>query len=100
MVLSETDRDRTVTINKGSVLTVRLKENPTTGYRWFVSMIEGIEIISDHNDAGGPIGASSVRVFKFRLNKTGSYNLKMKHWREWEGEASVIDRFNIKIIVQ
>ena len=100
MVLSERDNGRTFTINKGSMLTVRLEENPTTGYHWSVSRIEGIELMSDHNDAGGGIGAKSVRVFKFQVKQVGSYNIKMKNWREWEGEPSVIDRFDIKIIVQ
>ena len=99
MVLSELDRGRTVTMNKGSILTVRLKENPTTGYRWSVSIIEGLELISDHNDTGGAVGANNVRVFKFRSNQSGTYNMKLKNWREWEGEASVIDRFYVKIVV-
>jgi inhibitor of cysteine peptidase len=33
MILSEQDCGRTFEVSMGDVITVRLKENPTTGYR-------------------------------------------------------------------
>jgi inhibitor of cysteine peptidase len=100
MVLNEHDRGRTVTLNAGSILTVRLQENPTTGYRWSASMSKGIELIGDRYETGGAIGAASVRVFEFRAMKKGSYQINMKNWREFDGASSEIDRFDAKIIVK
>lgn len=102
MILDELDNGRTVSLSAGSTFYVRLKENPTTGYRWSHDTIEGIEWVSDHyklSDADAGIGAESIRIFEFRATKCGSYHLKMKHWREWEGESSSIDRFQVKINV-
>jgi inhibitor of cysteine peptidase len=100
MTLNEQDSGRTVDIELGKVVTVRLKENPTTGYRWTVETDSGLEQIGDHFKAGGAIGAAGVREFQFRPMKVGSYELRMKNWREWEGEGSVIDRFNVQFMVK
>jgi inhibitor of cysteine peptidase len=100
MTLSEQDSGRRVDISLGSSLLVRLKENPTTGYRWIVETASGLEQVGDHFEGGGAIGAAGVRLFQFRADHTGSYKLQMKNWREWEGEASVISRFIVEGIVK
>lgn len=100
MILNEQDSGRTIDIKVGNVFTVRLKENPTTGYRWTVETASGLEQIGDHFEAGVAIGAAGVRVFQFRSTRVGSYELLMKNWREWENESSVLARFVVKIIVK
>src|SRR5262245_21975440 len=58
MVLSEQDFGRTVNVRMGEVVTVRLQENPTTGYRWAVETASGLEQTGDHFEAGGAVGAA------------------------------------------
>ena len=86
-------------VNLGDVITLRLNENPTTGYRWFQETSSGLEIVDDNNEPGGAVGAGGVRVLRFRVKRGGSHELRMKNWREWEGEDSVIGRFTVKIRV-
>jgi len=101
MILNEQDRGRTVEAPMGDVITVRLKENPTTGYHWAVETTTGLELVGDRFEAGsGAIGAAGVRVLQFRAPRAGSNNLRLKYWREWEGEASVTERFDANIIVK
>lgn len=100
MILNEQDSGRTIEMKVGNVVTVRLKENPTTGYRWTVETASGLEQISDQFEAGVAIGAAGVRVFQFRSTRVGSYELLMKNWREWEGESSVLDHLVVKIIMK
>jgi|SRR5215204_3700833 predicted secreted protein len=101
MLLSEQDRGRTIEVAEGDIFTVRLKENPTTGYRWSVETTNGLEQVGDDFEAGGgAIGAAGVRVFEFRATRPGSHKLRLKNWREWEGEDSVIDRFEADIDVK
>jgi hypothetical protein len=38
-------------------------------------------------------------VFEFRAARFESHELRMKNRREWEDEASLIDRFDVKIVV-
>ncbi len=101
MILSERDNGRTVEVSVGSLLTVRLQENPTTGYSWSVEAANGLGKVEDSFEAGGAaIGAAGVRVLQFRATRPGSHELRLKNWREWEGEDSVINRFGINIIVK
>jgi inhibitor of cysteine peptidase len=101
VILDERDRDRTVEVPIGGVLDVRLQENPTTGYSWTVEAADGLERVGDSFEAGGAaLGAAGVRVFRFRAARPGSLELRLKHWREWEGEASVTDRFEALIIAK
>jgi inhibitor of cysteine peptidase len=59
-----------------------------------------LEQLEDGFETGGAaIGAAGVRVLRFRAARPGSFELRIKHWREWEGEASVTDRFHARIIV-
>jgi len=99
--LNDQDRGRTVDVKAQSFLTVRLEENPSTGYVWKVENAEGLEMLGISFERGsGSIGAAGVRIFQFRTSEAGSHNLSIKKWREWEGESSIIDRFHAVIVVK
>jgi inhibitor of cysteine peptidase len=100
MILSAQDSGRTVNMRLGQVITVRLKENPTTGYQWSAVPADGLKQIHDQYEAANAIGAAGVHEFQFRITKVGSHPLQLKHWRTWEGEGSVIGRFVATIIVE
>ena len=103
MILTDQDSGLTIHIKLGEVVTVRLNENPTTGYSWMVETYGGLEKIDDYLEAvetGGAIGAGGVHVFQFRTTCSCSCELHIKNWREWEGESSVLARFFVNIIVK
>jgi inhibitor of cysteine peptidase len=100
VVLSEGDRGRTIAVDKGSTVTVRLRENPTTGYRWAVESMEGLDLLRDRAEPGTGVGAAGARVLEFRATRAGSNRLRLKHWRDWEGESSVTDRYELSINVK
>jgi predicted secreted protein len=100
MILNERDSGRTIVTAPGKVINVFFKENPTTGYCWTVEADSGMEKIGNHFIAGKAIGGEGIQEFQFRTGNPGSYERRMKKWREWEGEDSVIDRFTVKIIVK
>ena len=101
MTLSEQDNGRTIELSAGDIVTVRLKENPTTGYRWTVENAGGLELVDDRFEGGGgAIGAAGVRVLQFRSSSTGSHDLRLKNRQEWEGDSSIVERFNLTIAVK
>ena len=100
MILNEQDSGRTIRLKRGTIITIRLVEKPTTMYRWAVEADIGLEQVGDQNEPDDRIGGTGVRVLQFRGKSVGSHELRMKNWREWEGESSVIGRFNARIIVE
>lgn len=90
-----------VEIGVGDLLTVRLNENPTTGYRWEPVTTRGLELMSDHFESTvDSIGASGIRVFQFRAAILGQHELLLNNLRSWEGNSSIINHFNAIIFVK
>ena len=65
MILNEKDSGCTYKVKSGAMLTLRLLENPTTGYRWTIENGSGLEPVGDQIEPGGMIGAAGVRVLQF-----------------------------------
>jgi len=103
MAISLIDRDhgRTVESDQGEVLTIRLIENPTTGYRWAIESSGGLELIDDDFEISSKaMGSGGERVFQFRAASPGSHELHLKNWREWEGDKSITKRFDVNLLVK
>ena len=100
MVLTESDSGSRVVVAPGEVITVRLKESPTTGFRWALEAAGGLVPARADFVGGGAVGAAGVREFVLRPAQAGTYALSFKHWREWEGDSSVIGRFDLSVVVQ
>ena len=100
MIIREQDAGRTIQVSRGELIILRLAENPTTGYRWTVESSQGLELIDDQNFFGEGLGAGGARVLQFRSRRNGECELRLKHWREWEGETSVIGRFQVHLVVE
>ena len=102
VTLSNADHGRSIPVQTGDETVVRLPENPTTGYRWFVERIDGpITLESDSYTASPPvaIGSGGMRELRFRATAPGAARLELKHWQEWEGDSSVTERFAVDIDV-
>ncbi len=100
MLLSDQDRGRTLEVSVGSVITVRLQENPGTGYRWMAETSPGLEKIGDRFEAVGAPGVAGVRELQLRAAQVGTYELRLKNRREWEGEGAALDNFDVRLIVK
>jgi inhibitor of cysteine peptidase len=100
MIISEQDSGRTIRMNRGGEISVHLKENPSTGYQWSVESAEGMEQLGEQFETNAAIGGTGVHTFRFRMAQAGSHQLRIKHWRIWEGESSVIAHFAATIIVE
>ena len=100
MVVDEQQSGNRIDVRSGDVVTVRLKENPTTGYRWAIEQAGGLQLEDDRNANVGPApGASGMRELNFRAGAPGDHVLRLKQWRDWQGDASVIGRFQLSVHV-
>ena len=102
--LTKANNGQSVEVRQGDEIILRLPENPTTGYRWHIDRADGLETEmsehttgSDRPDPNPRLGRGGVREFRFRAKEPGARRLDLKHWREWEGERSVIERFGVAI---
>ncbi|MCU5270693.1 protease inhibitor I42 family protein [Bacillus cereus] len=99
MILNEEDSNSMINMKLGDIFNVNLRENPTTGYRWDIECFQGFKLIEDYFESGKAIGAIGLRMLKFQTISIGSHKIHIKYWRNWEGDSSIIDNFNVVIIV-
>src|SRR5258705_5417551 len=93
LLLAEKDNDRTVDIRLGETVKITLPENATTGYRWAIDRYneEFIEALAtEPHYTAKAIGSGGEVAFIFQGKKIGTGEITLKHWRQWEGDTSVI----------
>lgn len=101
------DTGRSVQVAREDEIVLRLPENPTTGYRWHIDRADGLVVTEwdayqpcvGDPDPDVQIGRGRTREFRFRPEAIGTSRLELKHWQEWEGEASTMERFSVSISV-
>jgi inhibitor of cysteine peptidase len=100
--LVENDNERTVNIHVDETAQIILPENATTGFRWAIDYCDEqfLEVISSAPgytpDAVGSVGEV---VFIIRGKKTGIGEIRLKNWRSWESDGSVINRFRVRFTI-
>ncbi|MDP3009926.1 MAG: protease inhibitor I42 family protein [Methylococcales bacterium] len=110
VVLTKQDKDKMLNVAVGESFVITLDENPTTGYVWAVEeqpeslVLQSSDYVSDvhPNQLGAPmiVGVGGKRTFTFVAHKSGTTTLKLKHWRPWEGDASIVDTFSVPVVVR
>ncbi len=103
ITLTRADDGRTVEVHAGDIIRLRLEENPTTGYRWSLEPA-GDDVVAlaaaDYVAPGGAVGGGGERVFTFEAKKAGGATIRLKLWREWEGDKSITETFIITFRVR
>jgi len=102
--LSGADSGSSFTAHVGDAIVVTLAENPSTGYRWDVDQGVGKVLALASSDYAAssttPLaGAGGARTFTFRAQKAGGVHLVLKEWRPFEGDRSIVQRFDITVEV-
>ena len=104
LVLTRDDDQRTAEVRVGEQIRVRLLEKHGTGYVWAIDETDRQRLALDSTGFEEPtegfIGARGMRTFTFTARQPGEVVLKLKHWRIWEGEGSVTERFIVTLRIQ
>ena len=97
VTLTQADNGKSVDVRPGSLITIRLSENPTTGYRWAVDNVDSDVVVLESSDyAPAPnagVGSGGERTFTFQATQAGVAAIHLKLWRDWEGDGSITQRF-------
>ncbi len=101
-IIVEKDNGRTLDIRLGELVRVSLPENATTGYRWAIDHFdqELIEIVAtEPHYRSNAIGSGGEVDFIFKGKQLGVGEIMLKHWRQWQGDSSIISRFQFRLHV-
>jgi len=104
ITLTEIDNGKTITLQKGDRLQITLPENPTTGFQWAIETKPKNLLSLEKSDyvASSPqlIGSGGQRTLTLLAKKTGKTYLNLKLWRSWEGDKSIVNRYQITLQIK
>ena len=103
MVIKQTDRGKSFDIFQGSIISIHLEENPTTGYKWEVINVNSRVLELQNSEYIGAsesiLGGRGLRIFTFEAKLPGVTQIGLKLHQEWEEEATAIESFEVIIRV-
>ena len=106
LIVTQDDHDKTLDISEGDEIAVQLPENPSTGYVWAIERRDRMLTLQDnqfvHSQAETTgvthvVGAGGIRVLTLRAEGSGIAQLKLKRYRSWLGDGSIIERFHLTL---
>jgi inhibitor of cysteine peptidase len=99
--LTEEDSGTEVDLHVGDAISIRLPENPATGYRWNMDALDDSLVTVDTSEfietPGSGIGGGGARIFTLSARGPGVARLSLKNKRPWEGDAPPIGQFDVTL---
>ena len=82
-------------------ITLKLKENPTTGFQWNLTTSPGLVVTADHYLPSAPqlTGSGGVRTWDMKAVQTGTQEIKAVYMRSWEPVTGNETTFSMTVIV-
>jgi inhibitor of cysteine peptidase len=104
LVVTEEQNNATVSVNQSSIITVKLKENPTTGYQWNLTTSPGLHIDNDSylpsDTTGKLVGSGGTHLWDISATAKGTRNITAVYKRSWEPVAGNETAFSMTVIVE
>jgi inhibitor of cysteine peptidase len=106
-IITGNDNGKTIQIKQGDSFCLRLKENPSTGYSWQLSLSKGLSLFSteyyppDSSKSSQRliVGAAGQHSWKIKAIAEGSQQVKGIYSRSWEKETGREQTFKIDVKV-
>lgn len=106
ITLTDQDNGKTITLEAGQVLVIRLQSNPTTGYVWELGEVDaGVlkqvsEVFTPPPQATDQAGAGGVDEWRFQAVGTGTTTLVLNYRRPWEQGVTPAKTFTLTVTVK
>ena len=99
-VLTSADNGKTIDLRVGAEAALHLAENPSTGFRWAVDAVDAnVAEIKEgaYDPTSKAVGGGGQAQWLIKAKSAGETTIKLKRWRQWEGESSTVERFEITL---
>lgn len=79
------DNNTTVAMKKNTTFSIKLDENPTTGYTWDISSSQGLNILESTYTANdtGLTGSGGIHEWHFNAAREGMQGFRAVYCRPW-----------------
>ena len=103
LVVNESQNSATVSMNRSNLITVKLAENPSTGFQWNLTTTPGLRIIKDEyvpaDTSGRVVGSGGTHSWDISTEMLGQQEINAVYKRSWEPTNGNESTFWMKIVV-
>ena len=104
LMVQESDAGRTLEVERGRKVTLRLEANRSAGYRWFVaSSGAALEQLGEPfytAEKTAVPGAAGAEYWSFMAQRSGKQELRFEYRRPWEGDKQAAQGLSYTINVR
>jgi inhibitor of cysteine peptidase len=105
--LAESDDGKSVDVEVGRRVRIRLAGNPTTGYSWFLMPMEGAAVKAEgkleykpNAHRPGMVGVGGTFELLLRAVQAGESIVRLEYKRPWEKDTPPIRKFGVTLAVR
>ena len=92
ILINQDDYDKTFKVKLDDMVTIALKENATSGYRWKQDRVDEKIILLENSQyciqPNSAIGGGGIRTFNFRPKSVGKATVQLSLERQWQKKES------------
>jgi len=101
-IITDVNNGKFITLQKGQTFSLKLNENPSTGYAWQLYLSKGLKLISDEYipSSSGALGAAGTHVWTIKAVKNGYQQVNAVYKRPLEKTTPQDKTFKLGIIVK
>jgi len=94
-------QDTWASVRAGDDLVVELPENATTGFRWQVTGLDGLELTGDDYTPAPTVmaGDGGTRILRLRAEKAGEGRLELVYRQPWGAEGEEAGEYSLRVTV-
>lgn len=103
-ILTKEDNNSVIEVDRGDHIKIILPEAAATGYIWSFdgNLPQTVELLVDEYKMTykKTLGGGGKHLIEFKAKEIGEATIKLKYWQEWNGDDSIEDRFETKIVIE
>ncbi len=104
VTLTQKDAGTTIHVKQGSLVSIQLEGNPTTGYTWEAAPggSGGLELQGEpaFKADSNALGSGGMMTLQFKAAKPGTTDLKLIYHRPFEPNVAPINTFEVTVVVE
>jgi inhibitor of cysteine peptidase len=104
-VITENDTGKTIYLKTGDIFYLRLKENPSTGYSWQLTLSRGLSLLMDKyyspdyskKDGRFIVGVAGFHSWEIKTVARGNQQIRGIYKRSWDEDTGNEQTFKINV---
>lgn len=104
LVVNEQQNTATIYVNQTDTITLKLPENPTTGYEWNLTTTPGLRVTNDtympSPTSGKVVGSGGTHIWDMTAVTPGEQKIQGIYKRSWEPVSGNETIFTMTVVVE